>query len=802
MSAVPDEETLGKLRRVVESFGSEEYDGAAQLCRELLLVSPSDDGGDAWQQNNDGCLREILVHALIERQQYDGAVVVLDSAAAAAPAALEEELTASDRRLLALRSYASYRQRNYVHAKYLLVSGGRTSGTDWAPTEYKLCLLAQALHHQLDAANAVRLYADLLSVCACDEERVQLWTNVLAVWIATAATPYTAAASTTLTTPTTTTPRRAADENHVVTTAVAVAAVEAMVDTVSSYLSTRSVNDDEQAYPYDLAYNLATLRLTTTVKAADRAPWLRLLDTAAAGARRSAAAAAAGEIGPIATNRAVFGRAFWNLSARRSGSGVTVLDTAASTNSAANSATTTALQAVRDVNNALGQSPEAALKVLGREPDETKMTVQQMRIWHYNRAVTLLQVGRYDECRATCLRFAAAAPKKGNKKKSKAAEDAAAFLASAVYNSPVNTIFWESRAAVLLAHCAAATAAAESDGLAERPSAILDACLERCRALPASDARDHLATYLILHRATFADAGHGAAAQIELLRHGLPESVRGKPGVVATLAALYQSMGDDAMATQLLDTVNDEHAIADFAMARGNYEQAALLYETAAAGSNDPATKARWVRALSHTDPEKAIQLWSDMAPDLVVEGDGDGDANGAELEAKELRLKSTLVRRGGTEPVGDGGRGDNNNKKKTKGKSRAAVLRRRARLRDAYLAEQEIKAAAAGHPTKPGVGGAGGPDPERWWPKFERSNARRRRKNHRGPPPSQSQHHKGAQGGVSETDAAKLDIVARQAAAAEPPSSSAASSAGRSTAHMAVSGGASRGKGKGGKRR
>ena len=118
----------------------------------------------------------------------------------------------------------------------------------------------------------------------------------------------------------------------------------------------------------------------------------------------------------------------------------------------------------------------------------------------------------------------------------------------------------------------------------------------------------------------------------------------------------------------------------------------------------------------------------------------------------------------------------------KQKKKSHEAVLRRRARKRAEYVADLEQR------------GIANKLDPERWLPKYERSANRRRR--NRG---AVGGAHKGAQGGVSEKDAAKLDIAARQAARAAGETDT----GGPSTAHMTVTAAGNIGGGrKGGRRR
>jgi signal recognition particle subunit SRP72 len=239
--------------------------------------------------------------------------------------------------------------------------------------------------------------------------------------------------------------------------------------------------------------------------------------------------------------------------------------------------------------------------------------------------------------------------------------------------------------------------------------------------------------------------------------------VRSKPAVLATTASLYHEAGESDRAAAVLRSANDSAVQADFMMSQGRYDEAAALYEKAV-DESDPSSTARLVRALSYTDPSRAAKLWSEISPELVTEEE-DG-VDGADLEVKELpRLKT--VRK--SEILSQ------QQEVKSK-KSHGAVLRRRARKREEYLtALQERGLYSAERPTQP--------DPERWIPKYERASAGRRRR--RRPP------HKGAQGGLSDKDAAKLDVAARQQAAKAGVVDS------KSTAHMKVAGG-----GKGGRRR
>jgi signal recognition particle subunit SRP72 len=216
--------------------------------------------------------------------------------------------------------------------------------------------------------------------------------------------------------------------------------------------------------------------------------------------------------------------------------------------------------------------------------------------------------------------------------------------------------------------------------------------------------------------------------------------------------------------------------LADLWLAKGEYAQAVALYEKA--DLTDPIAQAQYARALTYTDPAKAVEYWASVRPADVLDQASMVGLDGMELEKRPLPLLRTSRKVvTGLEAAGTTNAA---NVAVTKPKkSHEAVLRRRARQREAYLAELE----------KRGLKHTTHPDPERWLPKYERSYNRRRRGKGGGV-------HKGAQGGISDKDAARLDVAARQAAraAGEPASSS-------STAHIAAvsSGGPSR---KGGRRR
>jgi tetratricopeptide (TPR) repeat protein len=543
---------------------------------------------------------------------------------------------------------------------------------------------------------------------------------------------------------------------------------------------------------------LATWQLLTSSSSNERTAWLELLDTAVAACRQATASWAspsevATELGPLLANQALFQRVYWHATTSSDAARAVVAEhgPSSSTNTGP---TTGALALVHCMNQCLGLSnPHEALlaldEAMSASNNASLLTPLQRRIWFYNRAVLQLQAAKYEDCRATSQTYfpstATTLPNTKNGKKKKTDEDNLLALSSLE-----DQLFWQCRASVLLAHCAS-----KSGTTIGSVDAILDPCLDALRSAPPSTVRDHCLTYTLLHQAQLQSTEASSSpstndcdSKIKLLE-SLPEAVANKPAVLATKAALYQLSGQHALATQLLSQNMGENdlALADFAMSQGNHDEAAALYEKLVQrNANDTAAKARWVRALSYSNPDKAVQVWSAMAPDLVDEEELDGDVesvNGAELEARELRLKLATSRK----------LGDPADQPSTGKKSHEAVLRRRARQRHVYLSQLEEKGQLSTLSTAV-------PDPERWIPKYERSNARRRRRTRNQPRSAGGGGGGGTHqgGGVSEREAAKLDIVARQAAqsSADPNNSSSSS---RSTAHLTA--GATR-KAKGSKRR
>jgi hypothetical protein len=268
-------------------------------------------------------------------------------------------------------------------------------------------------------------------------------------------------------------------------------------------------------------------------------------------------------------------------------------------------------------------------------------------------------------------------------------------------------LWWTSRSLVVQAYCD------KSKGLQH-----LVKQLDKVRSAEASSLRDAAWLYLEVHRAELSGEGLDASK--------LPSSLQACNGVLASQSALQSSVDESNMSMSQQ---------ADNAMIFSEYVRACELYQQLHNSSpGDSIAAARYVTALSHVDPKQAIAFWGErsreLGPPTLVD-----EQNGAELEQQELpRLKANRIAMTVPEPS-------------KPPRSHSSVLRRRAKKRDEYVTRLEEKGLYnRDRPTHP--------DPERWLPKAERSYGRKRKG---------AKTHKGSQGGFSEKDASKLDVVARQ---------------------------------------
>jgi tetratricopeptide (TPR) repeat protein len=742
--------SLKELKQVVEEG---DYEEAAKLCPSLIASTPDD--SDA--QDVKAALYETYCKSLLHLKEYQKVVDIFQQ-----QQKQKDNNKSMEKRLRTVHLYALYRLEQFDEARELCQDTIAVDTADTTDESDNIALQhihAQSLFHLAATKDAVKEYQRLLAAMSTtdinDNRRMEVFTNLTATLVANA-TPYV---------------RSTLDEE-----------LEDLRQQMQAFLST---NSDSEEYPYDLAYNLATWELMTNALELHR--WTDLL----AQAVRACTVQNKDtdddddllqrELAPIATNLQ-WSRDFW-------------AGTATTVQTQGQQKLPAAVQAVQKLNLAFGAPGSEGLQKTLPEHFDSKLnlTPLQKRINQYNRAILQLRDEKTSECRKSCQSLLGSLQKQSlsntQKKKQKQLQS---NNGSHVVNqnqqqqptaSLVDGMWWESRILVLQALCG------KRDGQAlDETKKSLQAMMDKLLEMEPTAVRDHALLYLQLHTAAILGDDNAGAdddskaqkdniqATIDLLQE-LPESIRSRKAVTASLASIYHQQGKEHEAEQLLQETGDDQSLAEFAMSQGNYADAAALYEKAAAEAQDAVATARWVHALSFVDPDRAQKMWSEAkaSQDLVLVDDQDSDVNGAELEARELpRLKTSKARKTDALAIDDG-------PKKTK-KSHEAVLRMRERKREEYLAGLQKKGLyRVDRPSKP--------DPERWLPKFERSYARRRR--NRGGP------HKGAQGGVSEKDAAKLDVMARQVARASGEPDSLVPS----TAHMTVTAAGGGGR-KAGKRR
>ena len=390
-------------------------------------------------------------------------------------------------------------------------------------------------------------------------------------------------------------------------------------------------------------------------------------------------------------------------------------------------------------NQALASNNKDAIRLLPN-PTSPSLTALQNNLLFYNRAVLLYRSKDYTQCLAvleewsSLLSMASNNQSSQKRKNTTTTKQASSSTTLRLAASPVESLWWRSRAVVLQGLCQIQQQQGNNHPAAVQ---LVEDHLARVQTTLSSehyaDIAQQLTTYLTIHKACMAQSQALSTDQQMQLLQSLPQD----KAVIATLVSLYHEQGKEAKANQLLEETGHSEALVDFWLNQGQYEKVVESLKDHI--DNDEVAKARYIQALSYTDPKKAHELWSSWEPELV---DDEDLPSGADLETRELpRLK---YQKKATLPV-DAPTGLATNKK-----SHDAVLRQRSRQREAYIASLEAK----GLPVQET------PDPERWLSKYERSYNRRRRR--------QNNSQKGAhQGGASATEAAKLDVAARQAARA-----------------------------------
>jgi len=556
--------------------------------------------------------------------------------------------------------------------------------------------------------------------------------------------------------------------------------------------ATRTIQEQQDEYPYDLAYNLATLQLlygTSTASIQSAISLLKHAQKACQEALEEEGGYTTTEIQkeliPIVTNLALAQQLLEQRQGGGDGGDSTTTDKSSSASSSimkdlvvwnVHDAVTTSDSNSKKKKNTTATTTKdisaAQKRLLKKDPSPpTNWTLLQKCMFYDSVALVALSAGQHANCRYALKQIGSLL--KLNSASSKS-------------NTPQQW-WWQSRIHVMEAYCLV------REKKEDQAMTLLQTAIKTLEKTSANDETAQYAlAYMKLHSNVLEVEEKNMSNVndcIELLE-GLPTMIRQKRAVIATLASLYnESGGQDTSST----TVLDEASNADLCMAQGNYAKAAELYDILLSNGNDSTKEMMWkaqhVQALTYVDVEQAQTLWEVIKMENNNDEEEDSDFPDVELleeaELPRLKIKSRASTTTTSTSTTDGSASTSTasgsqKKSSSQKKSHESILRRRAKRRQVYLESKGIPESQK-------------PDPERWIPKHERYGRRRGRGRGGGGGPV-----KAHQGGGSQKDAAKLDAAARaqaKAAGIEDPSGS------RSTAHMSVAGGPKRGGG-GGKRR
>ncbi|GAX16441.1 hypothetical protein FisN_19Lh019 [Fistulifera solaris] len=344
--------------------------------------------------------------------------------------------------------------------------------------------------------------------------------------------------------------------------------------------------------------------------------------------------------------------------------------------------------------------------------DKIQWTLLQDRLLDYNRCVTFLHRKQYDDCRAAVQElWETMAPEKPPEKD------------DPMLNDPV-LLWWEIRLAVLLLYCPESPNIREKDNIKNKKKASATSVgLRNVRALDfalmtiaESPFRDHMLVYLQLHQAAATEQFRQQPSLDELYADW-PPSLRTKPAVQATMIAVQQSDESDQTRTKVKVPIKEAALMqGNLHSNQGNYQSAIECYEMAMSHVKDHDIKqmiqARLVQALTHVDPDRAINLWEEMARSLKTDDNG----RGYDLHSMEALEKSTQRwNHANKVDTNDAVVLQSNTTANASKKSHESVLKRRARLRAQHLDQLQKKGLY--NPERPTQ-----PDPERWLPKYDRA--------------------------------------------------------------------------------
>ena len=785
MSSSTLSESLSRLQQLL---ADDQLEDVVSLCQELTTTTTTTE----ISPNVLATILEIWVKGCLHLDDLDGAWKVLDQM---------DELDSTPPTTLALRAYIHYRRKDYKRVVATLEGGG--DGT--MDTTAQL-LLAQSYYRLHRTQQAQELYQTLLpsssltttTTTLSEEERVQTLTNALAVAISNGSTS-------------TSTPSFLSSSFLPLQEA-------ALAILNDDDKKKKKLEDDLSTYPYELAYNLATLQTLTLSSAASSttSATARLLETAKQAAMEQEGADSK-EVLAIDINTRMLQNAI----------GGAPSDQAALSSSSVSSYWAL-MHAALDAQ--AKNQVRKAYQLYPKTMDPTVLTTPlQQRLYCWNKGILALRAKKFEEAleatqqllQSLSLSSSSSLPSNNNnnnnsaKKKKKKKGTAAATATTAPTNSSVGsiappptqdeTIWWRTRVIVLKANVLMAQQQPDQGSGVQDSEAIslLRQHEEELSGLLSSSTKTDGATtsgleYALaltrLWKAQLLGQLEGPEQKLQVLENVLLplSSIGSKPSVMATKAALLQKL-NRPVDENLLSLQEGSKELADFWFSQGHYEKAADLYaqqlqQQKHSGTDaDASCQLQRIQALSYFDMDQAQQEWDALGLDGNFDKLEDVDADALE-EGGIPRVLSTATAASSSSSTGamasSGASGGEAHDKSKKKKSHEAIMRRRARKRQEYMEN---------HPD------ARKPDPERWLPKYERSGRRKHNRQRHNNSGVTTRGHQG--GGVSENDAAKLDIAARLAG--DSAGGGGTSSAGPSTAHINVSSSSSGNtKRKGGRRR
>ena len=283
-----------------------------------------------------------------------------------------------------------------------------------------------------------------------------------------------------------------------------------------------------------------------------------------------------------------------------------------------------------------------------------KANPHQIRIILYNRAVLYHKCGKNPEARTAIKALRAslspeAKVKHADSSKKKKRKNASGnFVASPACEA--DKTLWECRIRVLEHECGVIMANSNGACLDSMQSSIQNSLNKGMGDLNGYDegTLEYAVAELQLYQAEKAiqDADKfDEAAKLQLIAslEELPKSIRNSPATIATLCSLYRSLGLNEKVEMTLNSSAEsgmaQKSVADFKLRLGMYDEAAAIYDSLINGNTSSLGEeeinecaAGLVKALSHIDTAKAIDLVSDLIMDDVID-----IPDGEDLEAMEI---------------------------------------------------------------------------------------------------------------------------------------------------------------------